>query len=74
MDEQHRDVVVTLEINKHFVKAQYDKFVYAHHYSEGNLVLLYDQDRKPLGVGKFNPMWRGPCIVNNFLQKVSHEL
>ena len=44
------------EINKHCVKVQYDKFVCPHHYSEGNLVLLYDQDIKPLGVGKFNPM------------------
>ena len=65
---------MALEINKHCVKAQYDKFVYAHYYSEGNLALLYDQDRKPLGVGKFNPMWHGPYIVNNVLEKVSHEL
>ena len=63
LDEQHRDALVALEINKCHAKAQYDNFVCPRIFSEGDLVLLYDQASEPLGVGKFNPMWHGPYIV-----------
>ena len=63
LDEQHRDALVALEVNMHRVKAQYDKFVRPQNFSEGDLVLLYDQASEALGVGKFNPMWHGPYIV-----------
>ena len=65
---------VALEINRRCFKAQYDKYVRPRRYSEGDLVFLYDQASEPLGVGKFNPMWNGPYIVNNVQEKVSHEL
>ena len=59
---------MTLEVNKRHMKAQYDKSVHPRVLSEGDLVLLWDQSKEPLGVGKFNPMWRGQaCIKEGFL-------
>ena len=43
-------------------------------FSEGDLVLLWDQLKEPLGVGKFNPMWRGPYVVKRVLEKGAYEL
>ena len=45
-----------LEVNKHHIKVQYDKSVCLMRFSEGDLVLLWDQAKEPLGAGKFNPM------------------
>ena len=63
LDEQSRDALVDLEINKHRVKVQYDKSIRPRKFSEGDLVLLWDQDKEALGARKFNPMWHGPYIV-----------
>jgi hypothetical protein len=41
---------------------------------EGDLVLLYDQAKEPLGAGKFKPMWHGPYIVRRVLEKGAYEL
>ena len=49
-----------LEVNKRRVNVQYDKSVRPRKFSEGDLVLLWDQAKEPLGEGKFNPMWNGP--------------
>ena len=65
---------MTLEVNKHRVKAQYDKSVCPRVFSEGDLVLLWDQSKEPLGEGKFNPMWRGPYMVKRVLEKGAYEL
>ena len=65
---------MALEVNKHHVKVQYDKSFYSRRFSEGDLVLLWDQPKEPLGVGKFNPMWRGPYIVKRALEKGAYEL
>ena len=43
LDEQRRDALVTLEVNKRRVKAQYDNSVRPRVFSEGDLVLLWDQ-------------------------------
>ena len=59
LDKKRRDAVVDLEINKHHVKAQYDKSVHPRRFNEGDLVLLYDQASEPLGAGKFNPCGMG---------------
>jgi hypothetical protein len=56
-NEQHRDAALANEAHKHKVKCQYDWSVRPQIFSEGNLVLVYDQDKDPLGVGKFKPMW-----------------
>ena len=50
-------------VNKRHVKVQYDKFVRPRRFSEGDLVLLQDQAKEPLGEGKFNPMWHGSYVV-----------
>jgi hypothetical protein len=43
-------------------------------FSEGDLVLVYDQDKATLGEGKFNPLWHGPFIVRHALWKGAYEL
>ena len=72
--EQRRDALVALEVNKCHVKVQYDKFVHPRVFSEGDLVLLWDQSKEPMGAGKFNPMWHGPYVVKRVLEKGSYEL
>ena len=74
LDEQRQDALVALEVNKSCVKAQYDKFVHPRKFSEGDLVLLWDQYKEPLGAWKFNPMWHGPYIVKCVLEKGAYEL
>ena len=39
------------------------------YHSEGDLVLVYDQDKDALGAGKFEPLWYGPYIISKVLQK-----
>jgi len=51
-----------------------DKFVCPQQYVEGDLVLLYDQSKEPLGAGKFNPMWHRPYIMQHVLQKGAYDL
>ena len=74
LDEQRQDALVALEVNKHRVKVQYDKSVHPRVFSEGDLVLLWDQSKEPLGAGKFNPMWRGLYVVKRVLEKGAYEL
>jgi hypothetical protein len=74
LDEQRRDASMTIEVNKRRVKVQYDRSVCPRQYTEGDLVLLYDQAKEPLGEGKFNPMWHGPYIVRHVLEKGAYEL
>ena len=74
LDEQHQDALVALEVNKHRVKVQYDKSIHPRRFSEGDLVLLWDQAKEPLGAGKFNPMWHGPYVVKHVLEKGAYEL
>ena len=65
---------MALEINKSCVKVQYDKSIHPRRFSEGDLVLLWDQAKKSLGAGKFNPMWHGPYVVKRVLEKGAYEL
>jgi hypothetical protein len=74
LDETHCDATLVIETQKKRVKAQYDKHVKPHVFSEGDLVLLYEQDRDFLGASKFEPMWRGPYIVKRVLEKGDYEL
>ena len=74
LDEQRRDALVALEVNKNRIKVQYEKFVHPRRFSKGDLVLLWDQSKEPLGLGKFNPMWHGSYIVKRVLEKGSYEL
>ena len=74
LDEQRRDALVALEVNKRRVKVQYDKSIRPRRFSEGDLVLLWDQPKEPLGAGKFNPMWRCLYVVKRVLEKGAYEL
>ena len=49
LDEQRRDALVTLEVNKHHIKVQYDNSVCPRRFNEGDLVILWDQAKEPLG-------------------------
>ena len=65
---------MALEINKHCIKVQYDKSICPRRFSEGDLVLFWDQAKEPLGEGKFNLMWHGPYVVKHVLEKGSYDL
>ena len=36
--------------------------------------MVYDQDKEPLGAGKFKSMWLGPYVVSKVLNKGAYEL
>jgi hypothetical protein len=55
LDEQRRDTSTIIEVKKIRVKVQYDKSVCPQLYAEGDLVLLYDQAKEPLGQESLNP-------------------
>eukprot|EP00253_Pinus_taeda_P013525 PITA_13525 len=74
LDETRHDAALANEAHKKRVKAQFDKNVKTRVFSEGDLVLLYDQDSDKLGVGKFEPLWMGPYIVKRVLGKGGYEL
>jgi hypothetical protein len=56
------------------VKFQYDQFVHPQIFFEGNPILVYDQDKDPLGAGKFKPMWFKPFIVKKVLENGAYRL
>eukprot|EP00253_Pinus_taeda_P035480 PITA_35480 len=74
LDEAHRDTTLANEAHKKQVKAQFDKNVKPHVFSEGDLVLLYDQESDKFGAGKFQSLWMGPHIVKRVLAKGAYEL
>jgi hypothetical protein len=47
-----------------------------HHrfFFEGDLVLIYDKDKDPLGEDMFKPMWFIPFIIKKFLEKCIYDL
>ena len=55
LDEQRRDALTTNQAHKNRFKTQYDKSVKPRVFSEGELVLLWDQDKEPLGAGNSRP-------------------
>jgi hypothetical protein len=74
LNEQRRDVALANEAHKHKVKCQYDRSIHPWIFSEGDLVLVYDQDKDPLGAGKFKPMWFKPFIIKEVLKKGAYRL
>eukprot|EP00253_Pinus_taeda_P028855 PITA_28855 len=74
LDETRRDVTLAKEAHKKQVKVQFDKNVKPRVFSEGDLVLLYDQESDKLGAGKFKSLWMGPYIVKRVLAKGAYEL
>ena len=74
LDENRRDAALAIEAHAKRIKAQYDRNVTLRTFSEGDLVLLYDQANDKLGAGKFVPMWHGPYVVKRKLAKGAYEL
>ena len=74
LDETRREAQLTKKAHKRRIKAQYDKNVQPRIYSEGDLVLLYDQEADVIGTRKFEPLWHGPSIVKRVLAKGAYEL
>ena len=74
LDENRRNAAIANEAHVKRIKAQYDRNVTPRNFSEGDLVLLYDQANDKLGAGKFVPMWHGPYIVKRKLAKGAYEL
>jgi hypothetical protein len=62
------------EDHKQKFKCQYDRFIHPRIFYEGDLVLVYDQDKDPLGASKFKPMWFGPFIMKEVLKKGTYHL
>jgi hypothetical protein len=69
LNEQSRDEALANEAHKHNFKCQYDRSFHPRIFFEGDLVLVYDQDKDPLGAGKFKPMWFGPFIIKEVLKR-----
>eukprot|EP00253_Pinus_taeda_P015971 PITA_15971 len=74
LDENRRNAALAVETHVKRMKAQYDRNVTPRNFSEGDLVLLYDQANDKLGAGKFVPMWHGPYIAKRKLAKGAYEL
>ena len=74
LDEQCRDALTANQAHENRVKTQYDKSVKPRVFFEGELVLLWDQDKEPLGAGKFKAMWLGTYVVSKVLSKGAYEL
>jgi len=74
LDETYRDAALAKEAHKKQVKAQFDKNVKPRVFSEGDLILLYDQESDKLGAGKFKYLWMGPYIIKCVLAKGAYEL
>eukprot|EP00253_Pinus_taeda_P019086 PITA_19086 len=74
LDDNRCDAALTIESHAKRIKAQYDRNVTPRNFSEGDLVLLYDQANDKLGTGKFMPMLHGPFVVKRKLAKGAYEL
>ena len=74
LDETCHEAQLANEAHKRRIKAQYDKNIQPHIFSEGDLVLLYDQEDDVIGTGKFEPLWHGPYVFKRFLAKGADEL
>ena len=56
LDETRREAQFANEAHKRRIKVKYDQHVQARILSEGDLVLLYDQEADVIGTGKFEPL------------------
>ena len=70
----HREAQLVNEAHKRRIKVQYNKNVQPRIFSEGDLVLLYDQEADVIGTRKFEPLWHGPYIFKKILAKGAYEL
>jgi hypothetical protein len=74
LDEQHRDGALANEAHKQHVKCKCDRFIHPWIFFEGDLFLVYNKCKYPLGACKFKPMWFGPFIVKKVLENGAYQL
>ena len=74
LDEMHREATLANKAHKRRIKEQYDRNVQPLTLSEGDMVLLYDQEANKIGTGKFEPLWHGPYIFKCILDKGAYDL
>eukprot|EP00253_Pinus_taeda_P012884 PITA_12884 len=74
LNENRCNAILASEAHQKHAKAQYVQNINPRTYSEGGLVLVCDQAHDKLGIGKFEPMWHGPCIIKRVLAKSVYEL
>jgi hypothetical protein len=61
------EVVFPIEcLDKQCAKCQYDQFIHPRVFSEGDLVLVYDQDKDPLGQASSNPCGSNCSLLRKF--------
>ena len=63
-----------VEATKTRSKSHYDSHVHPHTFSEGDLVLIYNQANDKLGKGKFDSMWYDPYVIHRCLDKGEYIL
>ena len=74
IDEHNKYVARVNRAHKNHVKIQYGKFSCPRLFSEGDIVLIYDQDKYSLEEGKLKCMWLGPYIVTKVLKMDAYVL
>ena len=72
--EYHQASLQAIEAGKTWSKVHYDSHVHPRTFSEGNMVLFYDQPNDKLGKGKFESMWYGPYVIHHCLEKGAYIL
>ena len=68
-DEDRRISLQMIEAAKARSKSHYDSHVHPHTFSEGDLVLFYDQAHDKTRKGKFKSIWYGPYVIHICLEK-----
>ena len=63
-----------IEADKTRSKSHFDSHVHPRTFSEGDLVLVYDQANDKLGKGNFESMWYGPYVIHCYLRKGAYIL
>ena len=72
--EYHQAVLQSIEAAKTWSKSYYDSHVQPRTFSEGDMVLVYDQPNDKLGKGKFESMWYSRYAVHHCLRKGAYTL
>ena len=74
INEDRCAALQAIEAAKTWSKSHFDSHVHPRTFSEGDLVLVYDQANDKLGKGKFESMWYDPYVVHRSLGKGAYIL
>ena len=72
--EDCRAALQAIEVVKTRSKSYYDSHVHSPTFSEGDMVLVYDQANDKLGKGNFESLWYGPYVIHHCLGKEAYIL